>query len=96
MSRKPRPWFDFFDATGYALARRIPKDAVLECSAPGPCDDAVDYWIGYLGFEAPEAPTRAYLKTFGAWDDDELSDHAVNTQRLFWSICHDIRAEKYA
>lgn len=30
------------------------------------------------------------LREYGAWDDDELSDHAQNLQRLLWLAAGDI------
>lgn len=33
------------------------------------------------------------LKEYGAWDDDELQDHAQNLQRLLWLACGDIVEE---
>lgn len=32
----------------------------------------------------------AELKEYGAWDSDELADHAQNLQRLLWIACGDI------
>lgn len=34
---------------------------------------------------------RAELAEHGAWDGDELSNHAENLQRLLWIACEDIR-----
>ncbi len=30
------------------------------------------------------------LKSYGAWDDEELKDHEQNIQRLLWLACGDI------
>jgi hypothetical protein len=30
------------------------------------------------------------LREYGAWDSDELADHAQNLQRLLWIACGDI------
>lgn len=32
----------------------------------------------------------AELREYGAWDDEELADHAQNLQRLLWIACGDI------
>jgi len=33
---------------------------------------------------------REVLRDYGAWDDDELSDHDDNLDRLLWIACGDI------
>jgi len=33
---------------------------------------------------------REVLRDCGAWDDDELSDHDANLDRLLWIACGDI------
>jgi hypothetical protein len=38
----------------------------------------------------------AELREYGAWDDDELSDHAQNLQRLLWLMAGDIVEEEAA
>lgn len=32
---------------------------------------------------------RDVLKEYGAWDADQLSDHAANLDRVFWLACWD-------
>ncbi len=33
---------------------------------------------------------REVLRDYGAWDDDDLSDHDANLDRLLWIACGDI------
>lgn len=33
---------------------------------------------------------KAELKEFGCWDDEELSDHEANLDRILWIACGDI------
>jgi len=33
---------------------------------------------------------REELKQYGAWEDEELLDHAQNLQRILWLACCDI------
>lgn len=73
---------------GYT-AEDFGADCVSDCSAPGPVDSAVASHVSR--FEAPEDATRAYLKAFGAWDAEELADHAANMARLLWIAACDIR-----
>lgn len=86
-------WFDYLDPTGYDLAITLPGDCIDDCSSSGDVSESVKYWVRRLGFDAPESSTRAYLKSTGGWDDDELSDHETNVERLLWLIACDISEE---
>jgi hypothetical protein len=68
------------------------------CFHPGPCDSEV--------LELSENPLIAKqidkidpkiiancLKEYGAWDEDELSDHSQNIKRLLWIAACDIAEE---
>ena len=89
-------YFDYLDSTGYILAIDLPEDCISDCSAQGSVDEAVEYWVKQLDFEAPEQKVKEYLDDFGAWDDDELSDHDSNLQRLLWVVCCDLKEERKA
>lgn len=84
----------YFD--GRYLVRRIPREAIHDCAAQGDCTAAVEHWTKRLGFDAPADYTRQYLASTGAWDADELTDHAANVRRLFWLICGDLREDARA
>lgn len=86
-----KPWFVSMDFTGYLLNRRIPKKAWQDCSASGDVTESVQYWVKKLRFDADPEAARSYLKSFGAWDSDELADHGDNIERLFWSVCCDLK-----
>lgn len=84
------PWFTQIDATGYELALgTLPGDVIDDCSAQGSVDNAVEYWVEKLNFDGPVDGVRAYLKSTGAWDDDELNDHTANRRRLLWIVACD-------
>lgn len=64
-------------------------------SHPGPCDrdiaelrrvPAIRRQLDKL---APPLVAEC-LREYGAWDDDELSDHDANLSRLLWVACGDI------
>jgi hypothetical protein len=38
---------------------------------------------------------RNELREYGAWDDNELADHAANLQRYLWLACGDITDGRY-
>lgn len=74
----------------YAIAEP-PADCVADCSAQGPVDDAVDYWVQTLRFDGPAWFIREHLQGFGAWDYAQLCDHRQNLRRLLWVWCCEIK-----
>ena len=73
----------------------LPEECILDCSTPGQdAIESVEYWIKCLGFNAPEDYTREYLKGYGAWDNEELSDHDANLKRLLWIMCGNLREDR--
>lgn len=79
---------------------RIELQMTLEqaksASHQGQCDDDVDTLSNVpeiaeqLSAIDPEV-LRGELREYGAWDSDELADHAQNIQRLLWLAAGDIR-----
>ena len=62
---------------------------------PGQCDADIaqlrlmPYIVEQLSKVDP-ALLREELSEWGAWDDDELSDHDQNLTRILWIACGDI------
>jgi len=82
-------WFN--DRTAIAAP---PIDCILDCSARGPVDDAVKYWVHHLQFDGPAWLIREHLRGYGAWDRSQLCDHQQNLQRLLRVWCSAL-AEQY-
>jgi len=65
------------------------------CSGPGPADDNVKALserkdiATQIAKWKPESLVKE-LGEYGAWDDAELKDHALNIQRMLWIACGDI------
>lgn len=57
---------------------------LLDCSGPGAADAAVAYVIQHHDISGDAEQCKAYLRGYGAWDDDELADHNENLSRLVW------------
>lgn len=57
-------WGKWFQ--GRAAICPLPEAAVLDCSAQGPVDDAVAYWVDRLQLEAPAWLLREHLRGYGA------------------------------
>lgn len=86
-------YIEYLDSTG-VISKNIPEECITECSAHGDVTQAVIHWSKELGFTAPVNETRAYLKTFGAWDKAELANHDDNLERLLWCVCCDLKEER--
>ena len=74
---------------------QITKRQAKSCSHPGKCDadvaelrkvPAIKRQLDRLD---PSLVAEC-LREYGAWDDDELSDHDQNLTRLLWVACCDI------
>ena len=72
-------WF-----SGDINQRQLPPECIADCSAGGPVDDAVAYWIDRLQFDGPSWLIRRHLRSYGAWSRRELCDHQANRRRLLW------------
>lgn len=83
---------EWFDSTGCSI-KEPPDECIRDCSGQGRVDEAVDYWVRKLGFEAPAWKLRRYLRGFGAWEPDELCDHQQNLRRLLWTWCGQLSDE---
>ena len=71
---------------------QITKRQAAACVHPGPCDAEVVALskvpsIARQLAKVPASILRAELAGYGAWDDVELADHALNLQRLLWVAC---------
>ena len=91
-----KPWRHWFN--GRAAVSRLPQECIEDCSAPGPVDDACDYWCKRLNFEAPPWLLREHLKSYGPWNQADLCDHQQNLKRLLWiwaCDCHDSNDPDY-
>jgi len=86
------PWAKWFD--GRQAIASLPADCVADCSASGSVDEAVDYWIKKLSFDAPPWLLRDHLQGYGAWDTAQLCDHQANLQRLLWTWACNCREDE--
>ena len=76
------------------MIREIPADAIYDCTQPGvDASSSVEYWVERLNFSVDPDIARDYLRSYGAWDDSELTDDAQNVSRLFWIICGNLRED---
>lgn len=55
-----------------------------DCGASGDVSEAVAYVRRCYVVTGDPADCAAYLRGYGAWEDDELADHDTNLDRLVW------------
>jgi hypothetical protein len=64
-------------------------------SHPGPCDSDIAYLRTFPHIKRqldkidPES-LKKELSEYGAWNDEELSNHDENLDRILWIACGDI------
>lgn len=71
----------FIDETD--LSPELLQD-LKDCGAPGPADAAVAYILEHYGISGDAEDCKAFLRSYGAWEDTELQDHEENLSRLVW------------
>lgn len=74
---------------------KLTKQQVAEMSAAGSVDAAVEYWSRKVRRprNATPARLRAELKEYGAWNNEELQDDAMNWQRILWITAGNIKED---
>lgn len=81
-------WF----SGNYGIELNITLNEARIGAHPGQCDDDIAYLRTVprirrqLAKIIPEN-LRRELKEYGAWDDDELTDHDANLSRILWIAC---------
>jgi hypothetical protein len=82
-------------SSGRPLYLRLSRADADSGHHQGPCDDDVAALARrpnvrrQLAAMDP-ATLAAELREYGAWDDDELSEHDANLERILWLACGDI------
>ena len=78
----------FIDRCGQC---ELPPACIRDCSASGPVDEAVEYWVQRLQFDGPAWLIRRHLHRYGSWSAADLCDHQANRHRLLWIWACDCR-----
>src|SRR5688500_1004476 len=89
--------YEWTDGSGHLLLR-LTQDDVDTGYHQGACDDDVaglrtDPRIESQLQALNPQHVREYLREFGAWDDDELSNWESSLDRVLWLACGDCRDE---
>lgn len=82
---------------------RVALEDAQACSHPGDCEADVRALMATRHIadqlkEIDAETAREVLWDYGAWNDDELSDHEANLRRIVWLACCDVaeNPEDYA
>lgn len=82
---------------GHLASGSFPAECIVDCSASGSVDEAVDVWVLRLDLVRALEPVRSlaesYLKEFGAWDDLKSAELSTLAQRILWTACCDIKEQ---
>lgn len=76
-------------ATFNRFELEMTKDQARSASHPGPCDSDVETLVNNPKIrrqlaKIPPETIAAELNEYGAWDPEELADHAANMRRIVW------------
>jgi len=71
----------------------LPAECIRDCSASGPVDDSVAYWVDRIEWRGSNAQIRAFLEGYGAWDESDLADADENLERALWVLACNLREE---
>lgn len=80
---------------------RLTRGCIMDCTGGGQdATESIEYWLKNSDLAAqlndvPMLHKIAYLKGFGAWDNDELQDEHENDLRIIWTLCGQVRDEEY-
>ncbi len=57
---------------------------LTDCGGQGDAQPAVDYVLSTYDIAGNVEDCQAYLRGYGAWEEDELTDHDANLRSLVW------------
>ena len=73
----------------------MPDDAIEECHHQGACDADVAAWSPRIKINATPDQIRDELREYGCWEDADLTDDAVNKERIIWLAAGDIQDAEF-
>ena len=85
----------WFSTSSGRIELKLSADDISTGYHSGACDADID-WLRKQPHIAKQlddidpALLKSELKEWGAWDDDELSEHEANLARILWLACGDL------
>ena len=85
----------WFTSSCGRIELNVTRAQAATAAHPGPCDSDILELSRHPKIKRQlaridPAILAAELKGYGAWDEQELTDHAQNLQRILWIACGDI------
>jgi len=80
----------WFTSSSGMVEFQLPGQCVIDCSHSGQCDDDISHWLAKLDLDLDPDKLASELREYGAWDQDELSNHDDNLARILWSAACDL------
>lgn len=71
----------------------LTEEQALTCAHQGDCYDDVLYTLKELNLDIDPYDLKNELREYGAWDEQELSDHDMNLARIVWIAAGNIKEE---
>ena len=71
------------------LITDVPREAIMECSAPGQVDEDVTYWREQLNLTVNRERAIECLAGYGAWERDDLNGRTDDdlAEIVLWLAC---------
>lgn len=88
--------FTHYNGESGAEIVRLTEAQVYACSGSGDQGGNVSETLPGVEWLADDETIRAFLKGYGAWDDEELTDPASNKERALWMACNDCAEQPYS
>ena len=89
----------WFTSSCGRIELNVTRAQAASAAHPGQCDDDIKALSQHPKIKRQLAKIdpailAAELKGYGAWDEQELADHAQNLQRILWIACGDIHESR--
>jgi hypothetical protein len=91
----------YFFASFNSFEIKLPETCVNACHHSGSCDADVNLWLKdkYVAKQLSKIDPDILadeLMEYGAWDENQLSNHSDNLARILWIACGNIQEEQFA
>ncbi len=85
--------------SGRPLTLTLTDEQVEHMTHSGDCQADVEAHLPHLADQVAKwdpATLADELREYGAWDDEQLADHAANVERMVWIAAGDVKEEQRA
>lgn len=72
----------------------LPENLIASIPLSGPADNAVSEVLQHYNIKCDSEDLKKFLKSYGAWDNEDLMDHETNIERLIWLAALDCQEKE--